>query len=63
MKRNYDNKTLNDEMKTVRYNTSLNEKENYERWLHKAQDFLETYTKEVWVNTGKKTKRIVNLKH
>ena len=56
MKRNYDNKTLNDEMRTVRYNTNLDEKENYERWLHKAQDFLETYTKEVWVNTGKKNK-------
>ena len=45
-KRNYDIKKLNQDMSTIKYCKNLNEKENYERWLNKAQDFLKEYTKE-----------------
>lgn len=58
-KRKYNPEELNREMSTIRYNTNLNEQENYERWLNKAQDFLNTYTKEIWVNTKKRTKKII----
>ena len=60
-KRSYDPVKLNKDMETIRYNTNLDEKENYEVWLNKAQDFLGTYTKEIWVNSKKRNKEIGHI--